>query len=286
MNSIQTKTMYFGSLALWYPEQVGIMDPLQLPEFCRFHDRRIEMSAKAQEVFARCVAEIEREDTPLDEQDVVRINTVASRLNTVAVSESGSSRRYLGIITCKINTIVWQCRGTAALLEQKIGSIPPPQFRHYMFWNLGAPDRPSNYHAPDIILAAASRNTEYPFNNALIEGDVPDSPPRSKLRISHRMFKMISVYLLCVVEEAREGRADVLLPNTVINGGVAHADRPPPKSHLGAPADIFMGTRRAQSPRLEPHEQPAGYGEGRHEMAQGRFFTHRTAENGRGDPRA
>lgn len=83
------------------------MEPLQLPE--------LELSAKAKEVFARCVAEIERVNTPLDDQDVVRLSSVASQLNSVAVSEGNSHRRPLGLIAGRIKLISGQCQALRRL---------------------------------------------------------------------------------------------------------------------------------------------------------------------------
>lgn len=75
------------------------MDSPQLP--AHFDGGRIQASAKAKEVFARCVTEIEKVDAPIEEQDVARPNTVASRLNAVAVSEGESPRRCLELIACR-----------------------------------------------------------------------------------------------------------------------------------------------------------------------------------------
>lgn len=62
------------------------MDPPQVSEYCGYAVPRVKLSAKAKEVLARCVTELEREDTRLDGQDLVRLNSIASRRNSVEVS--------------------------------------------------------------------------------------------------------------------------------------------------------------------------------------------------------
>lgn len=81
----ECEAMIIAPCPLVNPEQADRMDSPQLPE--NMYGIAIKQTAKAREVFARCIAEINSMDSP-DDREMLRLNDTARKLNRLAVSKA------------------------------------------------------------------------------------------------------------------------------------------------------------------------------------------------------